>query len=413
MRHRKLKLTIFLLMAGLGIYPVLMAAANGAPSEETQRGKRRAQPAARSASRDYSHFKHTVAAHQQQACDACHKFPTANWKTVRKGDAAFADVTDYPKHESCLPCHRAQFFSGTVPTICSNCHTNPSPRDSSRFPFPTLREAFDASKKGEGAVSEYRVYFPHDKHEPLLGQTVDEPRDDAPRFVLAAYHQDKAKAAQKPEDKNAMCANCHKTYQPQGDSDDEYVTKPPKNLAETDFWLKKGTYKTPPAGHAACFTCHTEDMSPAPKDCGTCHKLMPVAYIAAQRQPHADFDPKLAATIGINDRTDLDRWSRREAGKFRHEWFSHAELSCQDCHKLAAINTTDVKGPAVAVLSCGGDGTGCHVTPKSSDGGALNLEIDQKKASASFQCTKCHVQLGKQAVPESHLKAVAAVKDKK
>ena len=117
--------------------------------------------------------------------------------------------------------------------------------------------------------------------------------------------------------------------------------------------------------------------------------------------------------MGINDRTDLDRWSRREAGKFRHEWFSHAELSCQDCHKLAAINTTDVKGPAVAVLSCGGDGTGCHVTPTSKDGGALNLEIDQKKASASFQCTKCHFQLGKQAVPESHLKAVAAMKDKK
>ena len=274
MRHRKLKLTIFLLMAGLGIYPVLMAAANGAPSEETQRGKRRAQSAARAESRDYSHFKHAVAAHQQQACDACHKFPTANWKSVRKGDAAFPDVTDYPKHESCLPCHRAQFFSGAVPTICSNCHTNPSPRDSSRFPFPSLREAFDASKKGEGAVSEYRVYFPHDKHEPLLGETSDEQRDAAPRFVLAAYHQDK-KAAQKPEDKNAMCANCHKTYQPQGDSDDEYVTKPPKGLAETDFWLKKGTYKTTPASHAACFTCHTEDMSPAPKDCGTCHKLMP------------------------------------------------------------------------------------------------------------------------------------------
>src|SRR5205085_11646280 len=168
--------------------PVLMAAINPAAGEEAaQRGKRRAQPAARSESRDYSHFKHAVAAHQQQACDACHKFPTANWKTVRKGDAAFPDVTDYPKHQSCLPCHRAQFFSGAVPTICSNCHTNPSPRASSRFPFPSLREAFDASKKGAGAVSEYRVYFPHDKHEPLLGEASqsegDGERDTAPRFV--------------------------------------------------------------------------------------------------------------------------------------------------------------------------------------------------------------------------------------
>jgi len=173
-----------------------------------------------------------------------------------------------------LRCYRAQFFSGAVPTICSNCHTNPSPRDSSRFPFPSLREAFDASKKGEGAISEYRVYFPHDKHEPLLGDS--------------------------PKDKNAMCATCHQTYQPQGDSDDEYVTNPPKGLAETAFWLKKGAYKTPPASHAACFTCHTEDMSPAPKDCGTCHKLMPAAYVAAERQPHGA-EECLQGTEGDDD----------------------------------------------------------------------------------------------------------------
>lgn len=417
MRHRKLKLTLFLLMAGLGIYPVLTTAAGGAGTsgEASQRAKGRPAPPARSQARDYSHFTHMVTAHQQQACDACHKFPTANWKTVRKGDAAFADVTDYPQHASCLPCHRQEFFSGAVPTICMNCHTNPSPRNSQRFPFLNPRELFDASKKGEGAVSEYRVYFPHDKHESLFGLNRPAGRDAGRRFVRVAYWQGQAAKAEekKPEDKNAVCANCHKTYQPQGDADEEYLTKPPKDLAETAFWLKKGAFKTSPASHAACFSCHSEDMTPASKDCGTCHKLMPQAYVAAQRQPHADFDPKLAAAIGILDRTDLDKWSRREAGKFRHEWFSHAELSCQDCHRLAAINTTDVKGPSVAVLSCGGTGSGCHVTPTAADGGALNLEADQKKANPSFQCTKCHVQLGKQPVPDSHLKAIAAMKDKK
>lgn len=415
MRHRQLKLAIFLLMAGLGIYPVLKAAVSPDAGELAQRGKRRGTPAARNPGRDYSRFTHAVAAHREQACDACHKFPTANWKTVRKGDQAFADVTDYPQHESCLPCHREQFFSGAVPTICRNCHTDPSPRNSARFPFANPRELFDASKKGAAAVSEYRVYFPHDKHESLFGISLPEPRDDRPRFMRVGYGQDKgaAKAAPKPEDKNAACANCHQTYQPQGEADDEYVTKPPKNLSETAFWLKKGTYKTSPAGHSACFTCHSEDMAPAPKDCGTCHKLMAPAYVAARRQPHADFDPGVAAGIGILDRTSLDKWGRREAGRFRHEWFSHAELSCQDCHQLAAINTTDAKGPAVAVLSCGGTGSGCHVTPTAADGGALNLEVDQKKARPSFECTKCHTQLGKQAVPESHLKALAAMKDKK
>src|SRR5205085_10682057 len=99
--------------------------------------------------------------------------------------------------------------------------------------------------------------------------------------------------------------------------------------------------------------------------------------------------------------------------KFRHEWFGHAEFCCRDSHQLAAINTVDQKGPAVAVLSCGGEGSGCHVTPTAGDGSAHNLEVDQKKTSSSFQCTKCHIQLGKQPVPESHLKAVAAMKDKK
>lgn len=417
MKYRKLKLTILLLIAGLGIYPVLSAKVStpGAEAglEQRGRGRRRAPAPAPAEARDYSHFRHSVPAHQQQACDACHKFPTANWKTVRKGDAAFADVTDYPQHTSCLPCHRQQFFSGAVPTICRNCHTDPSPRNSTRFPFPNPRELFDASKKGEGAVSEYRVFFPHDKHEPMWGVVpAAEPRN-GPRFVLAAYWQDKpAQKAEekKPEDKNAVCGNCHKTYQPQGDSDDEYVTKPPKDLPETSFWLKKGAYKTPPPGHGACFTCHTEDMTPSSKDCGACHKLMAPAYVAALRQPHGDFDPKLAATMGIADRMDLDKWSRREAGKFRHEWLSHAELACTDCHKLAAISTIDTKGPSVAPLSCGGSGSGCHISAKADDPGDLNLEVDKKKADPGFQCTKCHVQLGKQPVPESHLKAVAAIK---
>ncbi|MFL6276340.1 MAG: cytochrome c3 family protein [Blastocatellia bacterium] len=417
MRDRKLKLAILLFMVGVGIYQALAAMTGAAASAETTQRAKRHGPAKRNETRketrDYSHFKHAVAAHQQQACDACHKFPSANWKTVRKGDAAFPDITDYPQHASCLPCHRPQFFSGAVPTICSNCHTDPSPRNSTRFPFPSLRALFDASPKGKDAVSEYRVYFPHDKHESLFGVAPAERCDDAPRLVLAAYWQEKKAEAKKPEDKNAVCANCHQTYQPQGDSDDEYLTKPPKDLPETAFWLKKGVYKTSPPGHQACFSCHSEDMSPASKDCGVCHKLMPAAYVAMQRQPHADFDSKLAAVMGISDRTDLDKWSRREAGKFRHEWFSHAELSCQDCHKVAAINTTDPKGPTVAVLSCGGTGSGCHVTPSAADGGALNLEAEQKKASPAFQCTKCHVQLGKQPVPESHLKAIAAMKDKK
>src|SRR5687768_9879034 len=52
---------------------------------------------------DYSQFSHaTHVTTQKLACDSCHKFPTKNWKDVRKGDAAFPDVADFPEHSACL-----------------------------------------------------------------------------------------------------------------------------------------------------------------------------------------------------------------------------------------------------------------------------------------------------------------------
>src|SRR3982074_327585 len=56
---------------------------------------------------DYSSFSHsTHVVNQKLACDSCHKFPTKNWKDVRKGDAAFPDIAEFPEHSSCLNCHR-------------------------------------------------------------------------------------------------------------------------------------------------------------------------------------------------------------------------------------------------------------------------------------------------------------------
>src|SRR5262245_19469475 len=44
---------------------------------------------------DYTKFSHTThVVAQKLACNSCHQVPAKNWKDVRKGDAAFADVTD-------------------------------------------------------------------------------------------------------------------------------------------------------------------------------------------------------------------------------------------------------------------------------------------------------------------------------
>ena len=346
--------------------------------------RRAAQPRTTPRPAKYSAFPHNTKAHQIE-CASCHKFPSANWNKVRTGDAAFADITDYPKHESCLNCHRQQFFRGTRPAICSICHTNPGPRDSSRHPFPNPREIFDASAKGKTASSDFEIGFSHEKHVDIVTAS------GGARSIFTPVSFTARRRAEE------SCAVCHTTMRPQGDTSDEYLTKTPATLGDA-FWLKKGTFKSVPIGHTTCFTCHSADsgLPPSPTDCATCHKLK-------QAAPPADFDAKLAATMGVTERTILDAWRRRDSsGTFRHEFASHNELSCDTCHNVQTMNTLDAKTKRVAVTSC----SMCHVTATVDDGGAMNFEVQSRKTNPAFNCAKCHVVFGKQPVPESHLKAI-------
>lgn len=341
-------------------------------------------------------FPHDVKEHRQQ-CDSCHKFPSSNWETVRKKDEAFQDITDYPKHESCVQCHRQQFFKGSPPNMCTVCHTNPGPRDSSRHPFPNPREIFDLSPKGRSAESDFVVGFPHGKHMEMLGMTegadLRENRGPSPRDRIA--------------DPNAVCATCHTTMSPQGDSDVEYFSKPPADLGD-GFWLKKGAFKSSPVGHTTCFTCHNLDsgIAPTPSDCGTCHNY--------KEKFQGDLDQSfIGKTAGLEKSMILAWRKRASAANFRHEWFSHAELECNACHDVNSMNTATVSGRKVKVLSCGGAGVGCHVTQTSDDGGILNFEVDSRKTNAAFACVKCHQEFGKKAIPQSHLDAIKKIAEQK
>lgn len=340
---------------------------------------RRQAPPAR-----YSQFPHSLKAHQRE-CSSCHTFPSANWKAVRAAAEAFPDATEYPKHESCLDCHMPQFFRGARPAICSICHVNPSPRDSRRHPFPNPREIFDLSAKGKTAVSDFQIKFPHATHIEIVSGL----RTTDPTFTRVSYS-----GVRRAEE---SCTVCHKTIDLQGDSSDEYSTKPPADLGE-GFWLRKGTFKSRPTSHTTCFTCHSADtgISPAPTACASCHALR-------GPQPTADFDAKLAKAMNLGAKTILDAWRDRDSsGKFRHEWFSHAELSCSTCHTVEKINTLDPGTKKVSIAACGT----CHATATSDDGGALNYEADSRKKDLKFQCTKCHVIFGKQPIPPSHIEAL-------
>lgn len=341
----------------------------------------------------FTQFPHSAKAHQLE-CGTCHTFPSDNWNKVRVGNDAFPDVTEYPKHASCVNCHKQQFFKGTPPKICSICHTNPSPGDSSRHPYPNPREIFDKSKKGKTAESDFVVGFPHDKHIDIVSST----KSTFGTFRNASFMTNNRRRAGEES-----CSVCHQTMMPQGDSTDEFVTKPPAKLGDA-FWLKKGTFKTAPVGHTVCFTCHSADTGilPEPSNCATCHHLKPP-------QPTPDFDAKLAVAMGIDDKVMLDSWRiRHSAGAFRHEFFAHVELSCSTCHSVTTMNTADPLTIKVSISSC----AMCHATPTSGDGGALNHEVDSRKSDPKFQCAKCHVTFGKLDIPKSHLDAIAAAAGK-
>jgi hypothetical protein len=371
---------------------------------EPQRRPQTRRPARRSAAPapriDYSKFSHvTHGTTQKLACDSCHKFPTKNWKEVRKGDAAFPDVAEFPEHSSCLSCHRQQFFARErpAPAICSNCHVSVTPRDTSRFLFPSLGDVTDSKSKARVFVSEFSVNFPHDKHVDVVGLYRPRFRNNASaQFVTVTWT-----LSQKQQEQPKSCPVCHQTYQPQGNSCEEYVTKPLKNLGD-NFWLKKGTFQTGPNSHTVCFTCHNADsgIPPDSKDCHVCHQLLQPEKLKV------DFDSKLPTDMGITDKTILERWSSRiSAGAFRHEGGEHPNLNCIGCHNVTLMNTLDPKSLRVPVRSCGG-AEGCHITATTDDGGALNFEIDQKKANAAFVCVKCHITFGKESLPANHLEAI-------
>ena len=302
---------------------------------------------------NYSKFSHLNEKHRLE-CQTCHKFPSQNWKAVRKETDAFPDISEFPDHQSCIGCHRKQFFARErpAPRICSNCHVKASPRDTSRFPFPSLGEPFLRSVRD--FVSEFKVSFPHEKHS------------------------------------DTECATCHETYKPQGDSDQEFVTAPPKDHGDA-FWMKKGTFKSLPLTHSNCFTCHNQEseLAPVPQSCGGCHQP------AVKHQ--VDFNQKLASAIGFDDPLVMAVWRRRvSSATFRHE--VHAESDCKKCHDIS-------NAQKVAVKSCGG-AEGCHITATTDDGGILNFEMDQRKTNAQFVCVKCHLAFGNRPLPASHAAAV-------
>ena len=400
MRHRTLTL-VLLLLAASAVYvcPRLDTSAAGATPEPQQRRRGRARTAQRRApARDYSAFRHSTPAHRKDACDSCHKIPTAHWARVRDRESAFLDVADYPEHESCLGCHRTQFFRGARPAICSVCHSVVSPRSGERHPFQNPPGLFARSAKAQKRAaggSEFALNFPHDVH-------------------LDAMASNPAGAGKRAN----SCSACHETYflRPGQKGAEAAAATPAAPAGVTQApasELKDGLLMTSPAGHDSCFNCHWKGSReaeggerPYASDCTGCHTPVQQAKAAAARgaPPPAgkDIGGEAAEGAGFADSFARAKLLRRDAVKFPHAASSHNDLDCARCHmSVSSYGSLDDAMYKVPVLSCGG-GSSCHITPARD----LNKEVASREKDASFQCVKCHVNLGRQKTPPSHLSAV-------
>jgi hypothetical protein len=166
---------------------------------------------------DYTKFSHSTPKHQS-ACNTCHKPPTKNWTKA----SSFPDVADFPDHDACVSCHRAQFFRGARPPICAGCHLKTSPRDEARYAF-----------RNPASRLQFTIEFPHDRHQD----------------VIAAN----------------PCTICHAqgtavSTAPAGGWLDSYAPPP-------------ATFKSVPTDHSSCFNCHWKSQEPVATNCNGCHKL--------------------------------------------------------------------------------------------------------------------------------------------
>ena len=304
---------------------------------------------------DYTKFSHSTPKHKS-ACNTCHKVPTKNWSKVSQ----YPDVTDFPDHDACVSCHRAQFFKGARPPICSVCHLKTSPRDEARYDFR------------RPAVSlQFVIEFPHDRHQDVIA--LNRFFISAPWTSQRAPHGSFMAHPAAPQQFN-NCTICHggTFFVPGAPAP---TPTPSPRTSDTDG-LRLVAYKASPTQHSACFNCHWKSQEPVAANCNGCHKLAPAPYF----RPPA---PKRISRNFIHD-----------GGGEKKQ---HVD-ECTTCH-INITKSATLRGlkPDVPITSC----TRCH----NADGLGqdLNKELTALDKNRAFTCVYCHApDVGSLDAPASH-----------
>jgi Outer membrane cytochrome MtrC/MtrF-like, domains II/IV len=333
---------------------VLFGVAQTRPRTPPARSKQTATAAAAK----YSVFLHSSDKHKGLACNACHKIPTA-WNARRD----FPDVADFPDHDSCVRCHRQQFFtrqafSNSGPTICTICHLRAAPRADARFAFGKPNNSSQALKPKE--ERQFTIEFPHDKHQNVIAALQSWPRSAFKHASFSPLEE------QKPDYNN--CSICHAT-------NNSSIDRPAVRGADS-FEPPRGTFKTAPATHDACFNCHWKNQKPAGADCSGCHK------------PAATFVPPI--------------YPKRISARFSHEGGKGEHvLECTTCH-INITRASSLRGltPDVPIAAC----TACHKdSRKTTYPKAVTIEEEFEQFKRTGACTYCHTaDVGMKKAPASH-----------
>lgn len=290
---------------------------------------------------DYTKFSHSTPKHKS-TCNTCHKPPTKNWTKA----SSFPDIADYPDHDACVSCHRAQFFRTDRPAICSVCHVKTSPRDEARHTF-----------RNPAAKLQFTIEFPHDRHQDVI----------ALHKELNPWRS-KLLAHAAPQQNFNNCTLCH--------AQAAAISTPPAGGWLDSYAPPAATFKAAPADHASCFNCHWKAQEPVATNCNGCHKLAAAPYIAAN----------------VPMRISL---------KFMHEGGGEKKqhvAECTTCH-INITKSATLRGlkPDVPITSC----TECH----NKDGlrQDLNTELAALDKNRAFTCVYCHTSnVGKLDAPASH-----------
>jgi hypothetical protein len=335
------------LLLGPLVLLIALFVLNPGPSAGQKRTTRSTTPPG-PASIDYSKFLHSTKKHQA-SCDTCHKIPTSNWKKT----SAYPDITDYPGHDACVSCHRAQFFKGARPPVCSVCHTKTSPRDEVRFDF-----------RSPASETQFRIEFPHDRHQDVIARLNDRPPSQQLKTFAHASFRTFA-----TDDNTQTYYNCSICHGPRS------VPTPPAAGWPDGFQPKAETFKAVPIGHDSCFGCHWKSQRPVAEDCGGCHK-----------------PPSPSASSTGPTRISL---------KFMHEGGGDKKnhvLECTACHiNITKASMLQGLKPDVPITAC----TECHnKVGRREDVSKELLAVDKNK---SFVCVYCHTSnVGSLDPPASH-----------